>query len=190
MDAGELVPDEVIVGMIAKRVREPDASDGFLLDGFPRNAEQADALARGARGTGPAPLGGAPDRGARRRARAAPGGRRVCVKNPSHIYHVDFDPPKHEGVCDQDGSRLMQRDDDKRGDDPPAPGGLPLPDRAADRPTTTRRACCAASTARATPDEVHAHIRATSPRCAWRRSSDAEPSCAARAPLGQAKLPR
>ena len=40
-------------------------------------------------------------------------GRRVCVKNPSHIYHVEFDPPKHEGVCDQDGSRLMQRDDDK-----------------------------------------------------------------------------
>jgi adenylate kinase len=40
-------------------------------------------------------------------------GRRVCVKNPSHIYHVDFDPPKHEAVCDQDGSRLIQRDDDK-----------------------------------------------------------------------------
>jgi adenylate kinase len=40
-------------------------------------------------------------------------GRRVCVKNSSHIYHVDFDPPKHEGVCDQDGSRLIQRDDDK-----------------------------------------------------------------------------
>ena len=40
-------------------------------------------------------------------------GRRVCVKNPSHIYHVDFDPPKHEGVCDQDGARLIQRDDDR-----------------------------------------------------------------------------
>ena len=39
-------------------------------------------------------------------------GRRVCVKNPSHIYHVEFDPPKHEGVCDQDGARLIQRDDD------------------------------------------------------------------------------
>jgi adenylate kinase len=39
-------------------------------------------------------------------------GRRVCVKNPSHIYHVDFDPPKHEGVCDQDGARLQQRKDD------------------------------------------------------------------------------
>ena len=40
-------------------------------------------------------------------------GRRVCVKNPSHIYHVEFDPPNHEGVCDQDGSRLIQRDDDR-----------------------------------------------------------------------------
>jgi adenylate kinase len=40
-------------------------------------------------------------------------GRRVCVKNPSHIYHVELDPPKHEGVCDQDGSRLIQRDDDQ-----------------------------------------------------------------------------
>ena len=40
-------------------------------------------------------------------------GRRVCVKNPTHIYHVEFDPPKHEGVCDQDGSRLVQRDDDR-----------------------------------------------------------------------------
>jgi len=40
-------------------------------------------------------------------------GRRVCVKNPSHIYHVEFDPPKHEAVCDQDGSRLIQREDDK-----------------------------------------------------------------------------
>ena len=40
-------------------------------------------------------------------------GRRVCVKNPTHIYHVEFDPPKHEGVCDQDGSRLIQRDDDR-----------------------------------------------------------------------------
>ena len=44
---------------------------------------------------------------------AASPGRRVCVKNPGHIYHVDFDPPKHEGICDQDGSRLIQREDDR-----------------------------------------------------------------------------
>lgn len=113
MDAGELVPDEVIVGMIAKRVREPDASEGFLLDGFPRNAEQAGALAKALEELGrrlsAALLIEVPDDELVRRL----AGRRVCVKNPSHIYHVEFDPPKHEDVCDQDGSRLMQRDDDK-----------------------------------------------------------------------------
>jgi adenylate kinase len=113
MDAGELVPDEVIVGMITQRVADADARDGFLLDGFPRTEVQADALGAALKGLG-------------RRLTAALlievsdaeliqrlAGRRVCVKNPSHIYHVDFDPPKHEGICDQDGSRLIQRDDDK-----------------------------------------------------------------------------
>jgi adenylate kinase len=113
MDAGELVPDEVIVGMITARVGEPDAREGFLLDGFPRNAEQADALAKALDGLGrrlsAALLIEVPDDELVRRL----AGRRVCVKNPGHIYHVEFDPPKHEGVCDQDGSRLVQRDDDK-----------------------------------------------------------------------------
>jgi adenylate kinase len=113
MDAGDLVPDEVIVGMITKRVGEDDAREGFLLDGFPRNAEQADALAQALEHLGrkltAALLIEVPDDELVRRL----AGRRVCVKNPSHIYHVEFDPPKHEGVCDQDGSRLMQRDDDK-----------------------------------------------------------------------------
>jgi adenylate kinase len=113
MDAGDLVPDEVIIGMITKRVGEDDAREGFLLDGFPRNAEQADALAKaleqlGRRLTAALLIAVPDDELVRRLA-----GRRVCVKNPSHIYHVEFDPPKHEGVCDQDGSRLMQRDDDK-----------------------------------------------------------------------------
>jgi adenylate kinase len=113
MDAGDLVPDEVIIGMITKRVGEDDAREGFLLDGFPRNAEQADALARALEALGrrltAALLIAVPDDELVRRL----AGRRVCVKNPSHIYHVEFDPPKHDGVCDQDGSRLMQRDDDK-----------------------------------------------------------------------------
>ena len=113
MDAGELVPDEVIVGMITERVADGDARDGFLLDGFPRNEQQADALADALRGLDrhltAALLIEVPDEELVRRL----AGRRVCVKNPSHIYHMDFDPPKHEGVCDQDGSRLLQRDDDK-----------------------------------------------------------------------------
>jgi adenylate kinase len=113
MDAGDLVPDEVIIGMITKRVSDDDAREGFLLDGFPRNAEQADALAKaleqlGRRLTAALLIAVPDDELVRRLA-----GRRVCVKNPSHIYHVEFDPPKHDGVCDQDGSRLMQRDDDK-----------------------------------------------------------------------------
>jgi adenylate kinase len=113
MDSGELVPDEVIVGMITERVASGDARDGFLLDGFPRNEPQADALAE-ALGELERRLTGAllievPDDDLVRRL----AGRRVCVKNPSHIYHVDFDPPKHEDVCDQDGARLIQREDDK-----------------------------------------------------------------------------
>jgi adenylate kinase len=113
MDAGELVPDDVIINMIVKRLEDEDAANGFLLDGFPRNAQQADALAEALKDVGKQ-LGAAllievgDDELVRRLA-----GRRVCVKNPSHIYHVEFDPPKHDGVCDQDGSRLIQRDDDK-----------------------------------------------------------------------------
>jgi adenylate kinase len=112
MDRGELVPDEVIVDMITSRIEEPDAREGFLLDGFPRNESQANALdaalERHARRLTGVLMIEVPDEEVVRRLT----GRRVCVKNPSHIYHVELDPPKHEGVCDQDGSRLIQRDDD------------------------------------------------------------------------------
>jgi adenylate kinase len=112
MDAGDLVPDELILAMVAERLRAPDAQDGFILDGFPRNLEQAAALEKqlselGRRVTA-ALLIDVPDEELIRRL----SGRRVCVK-AGHNYHVEFDPPKHEGVCDQDGSRLVQRDDDK-----------------------------------------------------------------------------
>jgi adenylate kinase len=113
MEAGELVPDALIVGMIATRIIAPDARDGFLLDGFPRNREQATALQEALDGLErrltAALLIDVPDDEVVRRL----AGRRMCVKNPGHIYHVEFDPPKHEGVCDQDGSRLVQREDDK-----------------------------------------------------------------------------
>jgi adenylate kinase len=113
MDDGDLVPDDVIIGMIIERIGDDDARDGFLLDGFPRNTEQADALADALIGLErrltAALLIEVPDDVVVRRL----AGRRVCVKNAGHIYHVEYDPPKHEGVCDQDGARLMQRDDDK-----------------------------------------------------------------------------
>ena len=112
MDAGDLVPDDLIVAMVAARLEEADARDGFILDGFPRTVEQANALdgqlkelAR--RITAVLLLEVSDDEVVRRLS-----GRRMCVK-AGHNYHVEFDPPKHEDVCDQDGSRLIQRDDDK-----------------------------------------------------------------------------
>ena len=112
MDRGELVPDDLICKVIMERIDTPEAEDGFLLDGFPRNTEQADiledALERRDRKLTAVLLIDASDEEVIKRI----SGRRVCVKN-GHVYHVDFDPPKHEGVCDQDGSRLIQRDDDK-----------------------------------------------------------------------------
>ena len=112
MDDGELVPDELINEVIAERLDSGDADDGFLLDGFPRTIGQAEMLEetlkdRGRELTG-ALLVEAPDEDVVRRL----SGRRTCARG-GHVYHVDFDPPKNEGVCDQDGSRLIQRDDDK-----------------------------------------------------------------------------
>ena len=113
MEAGDLVPDDVIVGMITRRIADGEAADGFLLDGFPRNEEQARELEQALEGLdrrlSAALLIDVPDAEVVRRL----SGRRVCVKNPTHIYHVELDPPKHADVCDQDGSRLVQRDDDK-----------------------------------------------------------------------------
>jgi adenylate kinase len=110
---GKLVPDELTISLIRERLREPDARDGFILDGFPRTVAQAKALTeeleRVGRQLTAALLIDVTDEEVVRRI----SGRRQCVKNEQHIYHVDFDPPKHPDVCDQDGARLIQRDDDK-----------------------------------------------------------------------------
>jgi adenylate kinase len=112
MDKGELVPDELVDGLVIERIDSSEAADGFLLDGYPRTRGQAEVLSgqmeRLGRRITAALLIDTPDEEVVRRL----SGRRVCVKN-GHVYHVEFDPPKHEGVCDQDGSRLVQRDDDK-----------------------------------------------------------------------------
>jgi adenylate kinase len=112
MDRGDLVPDEVIVGVIAERIDSPEAADGFILDGFPRTEPQAEALAsrlaeldRGL--TGVLLIDVDDDEVVRRL-----GGRRTCEEN-GHVFHVEFNPPKKEGVCDLDGSPLVIRDDDK-----------------------------------------------------------------------------
>ena len=112
MDRGDLVPDEVIIGVIAERVEGAEAADGFILDGFPRTVGQADALGEEMEGLGrsitAAVLIDVSDEEVVRRL----GGRRTCAKN-GHIFHVDFDPPKNEDVCDICGARLTVRDDDK-----------------------------------------------------------------------------
>jgi adenylate kinase len=112
MEKGDLVPDDLICRVIMERVDSDEAADGFLLDGFPRTIPQAEvleeALERRGRRLTAALLVEAPDDEVIKRL----SGRRICTKK-GHLYHVDFDPPKHEGVCDQDGSRLIQRDDDK-----------------------------------------------------------------------------
>jgi adenylate kinase len=112
MDRGDLVPDEVIVGVIAERVASPEAADGFILDGFPRTIPQAEALEAKMseldREVTAAVLFDVSDDEVVRRL----GGRRTCVKN-GHVFHVEFDPPKNEGVCDVCGARLEVREDDK-----------------------------------------------------------------------------
>jgi len=159
MNAGELVPDEVILGMIAQRISEQDARDGFLLDGFPRNVEQADALAAmlvdaQRRLTAALLIEVSDDEVVRRLA-----GRRVCMKS-GHVYHVEFDPPKHEDVCDQDGSRLIQREDDReetirRRLEVYRRQTAPLVDYYEDAGLLRR------FDGRRNPNEVHNHIRAT-----------------------------
>ena len=112
MDRGDLVPDEVICKVVVERIDRPEARDGFVLDGFPRTIPQAEelgeALDKLGRHLTAVLLIDAPDEEVIRRL----SGRRVC-KDKGHVYHVDFDPPKNEGFCDQDGSPLVQRDDDK-----------------------------------------------------------------------------
>jgi adenylate kinase len=112
MDKGELVPDEVLIGIIADRVKGDEASDGFILDGFPRTVPQAEALEteieRLGRKMTAAILIEVPEEVIVNRL----GGRRTCEES-GHVFHVDFNPPKEEGVCDVDGSKLIVRDDDK-----------------------------------------------------------------------------
>ena len=112
MDKGQLVPDEVTIGMLLERISQPDAAEGVMFDGFPRTVVQAKAL--------DAALG---DRGARidkallisvrdEELVARLGGRWLCRKCGA-VYHERNDPPKAAGVCDRDGGELYQRDDDK-----------------------------------------------------------------------------
>ncbi|MER7331261.1 adenylate kinase [Micromonospora sp. NPDC047670] len=112
MDAGELVPDEVTINMVRDRLAEPDAAEGFLLDGFPRTTPQAAALDKLLADLGTAldlvlELVVDDDEVIRRLS-----GRRTC-RGCGKIWHVEFDATTREGICDRCGAELFQRDDDK-----------------------------------------------------------------------------
>jgi adenylate kinase len=112
MDAGDLVPDEVTIGMVRTRLAEEDASAGFLLDGFPRTVPQAVDLDEMladlvAKLDVVLELVVDDDEVVRRLS-----GRRTCHRC-GHVWHVDFDPPTQPGICDQCSGELFQRDDDR-----------------------------------------------------------------------------
>ncbi len=107
MDAGKLVPDAVLVGMIQEKLKEPAYQNGFILDGFPRTVPQAEALDQmGVRIDNVLEIH-VPDE----RIVARMAGRRVC-ETCGMSYHTEYRPPKAEGICDVDGGKLVQRADD------------------------------------------------------------------------------
>ncbi|GAA3143866.1 adenylate kinase [Streptomyces echinatus] len=113
MDAGNLVPDEVTIAMAKDRMEQADAQNGFLLDGFPRNVSQAEALdqllqTEGITLDAVLDLEVPEDEVVKRIA-----GRRICRNDSSHVFHVSYNAPKKEGVCDVCGGELYQRDDDR-----------------------------------------------------------------------------
>lgn len=108
MDAGELVPDEVVIGIVAERLQEDDCSGGFILDGFPRTVAQAEALAEmGVELEGVVNIQVSDDEIVERL-----GGRLSCP-GCGATYHVKFSPPAAEGTCDKCGSDLVRRPDDQ-----------------------------------------------------------------------------
>jgi adenylate kinase len=111
MDRGDFVPDDVMVGVIAERIDQPEAADGFILDGFPRTIAQAEALDAkmgelGRELTAVILIEVSEEEIVRRLS-----GRRTCPNG--HVFHVEFDPPEKEGVCDVCGQALQTREDDK-----------------------------------------------------------------------------
>jgi adenylate kinase len=113
MDKGELVPDDVVIGVVEERLAKPDLDKGYMLDGFPRTLAQAEALDKiivsQGKSINHAILVDVPDE--ELVARLA--GRRTCRNSDcGKMYHVMFNPPKRDGICDACGSELYQRDDD------------------------------------------------------------------------------
>jgi len=111
METGALVPDEVMIGLIADRLRQPDAASGFILDGFPRTIAQAEALERLLKDLGQSLDGVVFFDVAEPELLRRLTGRRLC-RQCQTAFHVTSAPPQREGVCDRCGGELYQRDDD------------------------------------------------------------------------------
>jgi adenylate kinase len=113
MDKGELVPDDVVIGVVEERLTKPDLDKGYMLDGFPRTLAQAEALDKiivsQGKAINHAILVDVPDE----ELVARLSGRRTCRNSDcGKMYHVMFNKPKRDGICDACGSELYQRDDD------------------------------------------------------------------------------
>src|SRR5690625_3881570 len=112
MDQGELVPDEVTIGIVEERLSADDCKKGFLLDGFPRTIPQAEALDDILNNMNKTIDYALYVRVPEEKLVERLTGRRIC-KQCGATYHVIFNPPKQEGVCDNDGAKLIQREDDQ-----------------------------------------------------------------------------
>jgi adenylate kinase len=113
LNAGQLVPDELTSRMVRERIAQDDAKNGFILDGYPRTQPQAQHLDDMLAERGESIEGVYYFDLPREEAVARLEPRRVCTANENHIYHLKYNPPKQEGICDIDGAPLKQRDDDK-----------------------------------------------------------------------------
>lgn len=109
---GDLVPDSVTIAMIRERLNRPDSQGGALLDGFPRTAPQAEALTGLLAEMGAEVQHAILIRASEERLVERLAGRRVCEAQ-GHVYHLKYNPPQQPGVCDHDGSALLQREDDQ-----------------------------------------------------------------------------
>ena len=108
MEAGELVPDEIVIGILKDRIAQDDAKNGFILDGFPRTVSQAEALEKMGVNIDKVIEISVPDE----KITARMSGRRVC-EQCGKSYHIEYKPTKVEGVCDACGGKVVQRADDK-----------------------------------------------------------------------------
>jgi adenylate kinase len=112
LDRGDLVPDQVMVKLVAERLRDPDCRSGFILDGFPRTLAQADELEQMLDGTGLALKSALCLQASNEVIIKRLSGRRTC-KRCGSLHHLDFNPPARPGICDRCGGELYQREDDR-----------------------------------------------------------------------------